>query len=84
MIINETENCIREDTMKPRRSRRGRGQNVVDCIDTHDFWGGFPTSGLNINGERHYYQSELVDIEKRASVKNGAIVKQYLNTHIIN
>ena len=26
MIINETENCIREDTRKPRRSRRGRGQ----------------------------------------------------------
>ena len=28
MIINETENCIREDTMKPRRSRRGRGQRL--------------------------------------------------------
>lgn len=27
MIINETENCIREDTRNPRRSRRGRGQN---------------------------------------------------------
>ena len=28
MIINETENCIREDTRNPRRERRGRGQKV--------------------------------------------------------
>ena len=28
MIINETENCIREDTRNPRRSRRGRGQKM--------------------------------------------------------
>ena len=26
MIINETENCIRQDTRNPRRSRRGRGK----------------------------------------------------------
>ena len=29
MIINETENCIREDTRNPRRSRRGRGQLIM-------------------------------------------------------
>ena len=28
MIINETENCIREDTRNPRRERRGRGQLI--------------------------------------------------------
>lgn len=63
-------------------SRFYKEYTVVDCIDTHDFWGDLPTSGLNVNGTRYYYQSDMVDIEKRATVNNGEAVKAYLRKHI--
>jgi hypothetical protein len=56
-------------------------RKIFDCIDTHDFWGDLPSSGLVVNGKREYYWSDHVDLNTRANLddKSASIfLRKYL------
>lgn len=56
-------------------------RKIFDCIDTHDFWGNKPSSGLVVNGKREYYWSEHVDLNTRANLDDkpaSEFLRKYL------
>lgn len=57
-------------------------REVYDCIDTHDFWGNYSTSGLVVNGMREYYWSDNVDLQYRAKFKEQEHAKKILRDHL--
>ena len=82
MIIDETENCIREDTRNPRRSRRGRGQkyNSIDVSKTSTVYA--KQIGVG-HSEAVFKQNSVYYLRRKKDNKQITLLKDEVEDYVL-